>query len=99
MSAEVTYWDKRADLVPPESPLTTAYYVFLVLGILVAIPFIAIVMITGKGDAMGGGGGVRTTFRGKASFDDIMSRWTLLLGASFMGLMVLIDAIGNHINK
>ena len=56
--------------------MQAAYLIFLVLGILVAIPFIAIVLITGKGDAMSGGGGVRTTFRGKASFDDIMSRWT-----------------------
>lgn len=76
-----------------------AYNLFLVLGVLVAIPFVAIVMITGKGDAMSGGGSVRTSFRGKASFDDVMSRWTLILGASFMGLMILVDAIGNHLNK
>lgn len=79
--------------------MQAAYLVFLVLGILVAVPFIAIVLITGKGDAMSGGGGVRTTFRGKASFDDIMSRWTLILGASFMLLMILVDAIGNHLNR
>lgn len=79
--------------------MQTAYLVFLVLGILVAIPFIAIVMITGKGDAMSGGGSVRTSFRGKASFDDIMSRYTLMLGAAFMILMILIDAIGNHLNR
>lgn len=79
--------------------MQAAYFVFLILGILVAIPFIAIVLITGKGDAMGGGGSVRTTFRGKASFDDIMSRYTLILGASFMVLMILVDAIGNHLNR
>ena len=79
--------------------MQAAYLVFLVLGILVAVPFIAIVLLTGKGDAMSGGGGVRTTFRGKASFDDIMSRYTLILGASFMVLMILVDAIGNHLNK
>jgi len=77
----------------------TAYNLFLVLGVLFAIPFIALVMLTGKGDAMSGGGGVRTTFRGKASFDDIMSRYTLILGAAFMALMVVIDAIGNHLNR
>ncbi len=76
-----------------------AYTVFLILGILVAIPFIGIVMITGKGDAMSGGGGVRTSFRGKASFDDIMSRYTLILGAAFMVLMILVDAIGNHLKR
>lgn len=86
-------------LVRPESALQTAYIVFLVLGILVAIPFIAIVMITGKGDAMSGGGSVRTSFRGKASFDDIMSRYTLMLGAAFMVLMILVDAIGNHLSR
>lgn len=79
--------------------LQTAYTVFLILGVLVAIPFIAIVMLTGKGDAMSGGGSVRTSFRGKASFDDIMSRYTLILGATFMLLMILIDAIGNHLNR
>lgn len=76
-----------------------AYNLFLVLGILIAVPFIAIVMITGKGDAMSGGGGVRTSFRGKASFDDIMSRYTLILGAAFMLLMIVIDAIGNHMKR
>lgn len=79
--------------------MNIAYNIFLVLGILVAIPFVGIVLITGKGDAMSGGGSVRTSFRGKASFDDIMSRYTLILGATFMGLMILIDAIGNHLNK
>ena len=79
--------------------MQAAYIVFLVLGVLVAIPFIAIVLITGKGDAMSGGGSVRTTFRGKASFDDIMSRYTLILGAAFMTLMIVVDAIGNHLNK
>lgn len=79
--------------------VNAAYLVFLVLGILVAIPFIAIVMITGKGDAMSGGGSVRTSFRGKASFDDIMSRYTLILGVAFMVLMILVDAIGNHLNR
>ena len=85
--------------MPRVIALQTAYTLFLILGILVAIPFIAIVMLTGKGDAMGGGGSVRTSFRGKASFDDIMSRYTMILGAAFMVLMVLVDAIGNHLNK
>ena len=79
--------------------MNAAYLVFLILGVFVAIPFIAIVMITGKGDAMSGGGSVRTSFRGKASFDDIMSRYTLILGAAFMVLMILVDAIGNHLTR
>lgn len=85
--------------MPRVIALQTAYTVFLILGVLVAIPFIAIVMLTGKGDAMSGGGSVRTSFRGKASFDDIMSRYTLILGAAFMVLMILVDAIGNHLNR
>ena len=79
--------------------MNAAYNIFLVLSVLIAIPFIAMVLLTGKGDAMSGGGSVRTSFRGKASFDDIMSRYTLILGVTFMGLMILIDAIGNHLNK
>ncbi|MEZ0327270.1 MAG: preprotein translocase subunit SecG [Fimbriimonas sp.] len=65
-------------------------------GLLVAILFSVLVIITGKGDAMSGGGSVRTTFKGKAGFDDIMSRWTLFLGIGFLLMMVLIDAISNR---
>jgi preprotein translocase subunit SecG len=78
-----------------------AFYVFLiVLGMVVAVVFSALVFLTGKGDAMsGGGGGVRTTFKGKASFDDVMSKITLWLGIGFMGLMLLIDIIGHQATK
>ena len=79
--------------------MNIAYNLFLILGVVVAVPFVAIVLLTGKGDAMSGGGAVRTSFRGKASFDDVMSRYTLILGAAFMALMILVDAIGNHLNK
>lgn len=75
------------------------YTILLVLGILVAIVFTAIVFLTGKGDAMSGGGGVRTTFKGKAGFDDIMSRLTLGLGIAFMALMLAIDVIGNRLPR
>ncbi|HJP84030.1 MAG TPA: preprotein translocase subunit SecG [Fimbriimonadaceae bacterium] len=77
------------------------FYVFLiVLGMVVAVVFSALVFLTGKGDAMsGGGGGVRTTFKGKASFDDVMSKITLWLGIGFMGLMLLIDIIGHQATK
>jgi preprotein translocase subunit SecG len=71
----------------------------IVIGIMVAVVFSALVLITGKGDAMSGGGSVRTTFKGKASFDDFMSRWTLILGITFMALMLIIDVIGNHLLK
>lgn len=63
---------------------------------IIAIIFSALVFLTGKGDAMSGGGSVRTTFKGKASFDDFMSRLTLYLGIGFMGLMLLIDILGHQ---
>ncbi len=75
----------------------TLYNIAVGVGLLVAIVFSVLVIITGKGDAMSGGGSVRTTFKGKAGFDDIMSRWTLILGIGFLVLMVVIDAIGNRV--
>lgn len=74
------------------------YNVFIGLAIVVAILFTVLVLITGKGDAMSGGSSVRTSFKGKASFDDYMSKSTLILGVSFLVLMVLIDAIGNRMS-
>ena len=80
--------------------MQTLYNVFLWLGIFVAVVFALLVFATGKGDAMSGGGGsVRTTFKGKASFDDVMSRWTLYLGIGFMALMLVIDVMGNRLPK
>ena len=80
--------------------METLYHVVMWLGILVAIVFALLVFATGKGDAMSGGGGaVRTTFKGKASFDDIMSRWTLYLGGAFIALMLLINVLGNNVLK
>ena len=76
----------------------TAYNVLLFLAILIAIVFSVLVLITGKGDAMSGGGSVRTSFKGKASFDDYMSKLTLILGASFFVLMLLIDGVSNRID-
>jgi protein translocase SecG subunit len=74
----------------------TLYTIFIVLGMIVALVFSALVFLTGKGDAMSGGGGVRTTFKGKASFDDFMSRLTLYLGIGFMALMLIIDILGHQ---
>lgn len=71
------------------------YTVLLVIGIIVAVLFALLVFVTGKGDAMSGGSSVRTTFKGKASFDDIMSRMTLILGISFMLLMLVLDVVSN----
>ena len=66
---------------------------------MVAIVFALLVLVTGKGDAMSGGGSVRTSFKGKASFDDFMSKWTLILGATFFALMLLIDGVSNRMSN
>jgi len=76
----------------------TAYNVLLFVALLVAVVFSVLVLITGKGDAMSGGGSIRTSFKGKASFDDYMSKLTLILGASFFALMLLIDGVSNRID-
>ena len=70
-----------------------AYNILIVVALLVALVFSVLVLITGKGDAMSGGSsGVRTTFKGKANFDDIMSQWTL----SFDGKSIsLHPSVGN----
>ncbi len=77
--------------------MRTAYYVLLGLAVIVAFIFIVIVVITGKGDAMSGGGGaVRTTFKGKASFDDQMFKYTVGLAGVFMFLMVVLDILSRR---
>jgi preprotein translocase subunit SecG len=76
------------------------YKVVLGVAILVAVLFTALVMITGKGDAMSGGGGsIRTTYKGKASFDDNIGRVTMYFGFGFMALMLVLDVIGNKLFK
>jgi len=60
-----------------------AYNVLLAIGLLVAVVFSVLIYLTGKGDAMSGGTSVRTTFNGKASFDDFVSTLTMNLGIHF----------------
>jgi preprotein translocase subunit SecG len=79
--------------------MLTAYNVLLVLAVIVAIVFILLVMVTGKGDAMSGGGGIRTTYKGRATVEDMISRMTLGLGIGFMVVMVALDVIGNAMTK
>lgn len=79
--------------------MTILYNILLGIAILAAFLFAVLVFVTGKGDAMSGGGSVRTTFKGKAGFDDIMSRVILILGGLFMGLTLLLDVLGNHLPK
>ncbi len=73
-----------------------AYNILLVVAVIIAVLFTAMVFFTGKGDAMSGSGGIRTTFKGKASFDDIAAKLTFYLGITFMGLMVVLDIIANR---
>lgn len=77
--------------------MLVAYNILLVLGIIVAIAFAGLVFLTGKGDAMSGGSSsVRTSFKGKASFDDQISKVTFYLGGGFMLLMLVLDYLGSH---
>jgi preprotein translocase subunit SecG len=64
-----------------------------VLAVLAAVVFSVLVLITGKGDAMSGGGSVRTTYKGKATFDDIISRATLYTGIAFMVLVLCYQVL------
>jgi preprotein translocase subunit SecG len=73
------------------------YNILLWVGVVVAITFAALIFITAKGDAMSGGTGVRTTFKGKAGYDDMISRMTLGLGIAFMALMLILDAMSSHL--
>ena len=71
--------------------------VVLFLASVVAIVFSLLVLLTGKGDAMSGGGSVRTSYKGKATFDDIMSRAALYLGVSFMALVLLYNVLSARV--
>lgn len=75
------------------------YNIFLVLALVVSLFFTLLVFVTGKGDAMAGGGSIRTTFKGKASIEDQISRMTLYLGISFMILMILLDWLATRVIK
>jgi len=77
--------------------VSTLYNILLGLGLFVALVFGLLVLLTGKGDAMSGGSSVRTTFKGKASFDDYMTRLLLSLGVSFMVILLALDVVGNKI--
>jgi preprotein translocase subunit SecG len=82
----------------PEVPIL--YWIVLVIAVIVALFFCVLVFFTGKGDAMsGGGGGIRTTFKGRATFDDQVARLTLILGGGFMALMILLDVMAARLAR
>ena len=93
MPAAVYFWASEASL------LNIIYQILLAIGLIVAVGFSFLVFATGKGDAMGGGSSVRTTFKGKASFDDIISQITLYLGISFMVIMLVLDLVSNRLTQ
>ena len=76
--------------------LSTALFT---IAIAVAFIFALLVFLTGKGDAMSGGSSVRTTFKGKASFDDFISKLTFILGITFMVLMLVLDVLRQRIGE
>lgn len=73
-----------------------AYNILLTIAFLMSVLIVAIVFFS-KGDAMSGGSAIRTTFKGKASFEDKLSRYTLYLGLSFMGLMLVLDFLATRV--
>ncbi|MCE9557944.1 MAG: preprotein translocase subunit SecG [Armatimonadetes bacterium] len=76
----------------------TVYNVLLGVALFVSILFIVMIYVTGKGDAMSsGGGGIRTSFKGKASIEDQIAKVTYIMGAVFMTLLIALDFIGNRI--
>ena len=78
--------------------MEVTYNILLVIAAIVAVVMSLLIFFTGKGDAMSGGaGGVRTTFKGKASFDDQMYRITVSLGAAFLVLMIVLDIISSRL--
>ncbi len=77
--------------------MKTAFFILLGLAVVIALLFVGLVIVTGKGDAMSGGGGVRTTYKGRATIEDMISRLTLGLGIGFMVVMFLLDIISHRI--
>jgi preprotein translocase subunit SecG len=71
--------------------------IVLFLALASAVVFSLLVLLTGKGDAMSGGGSVRTSYKGKATFDDIMSKSALILGVSFMALVLLYSVLSKRV--
>ncbi len=74
-----------------------AYKILMGIEVFVALLLTAIIFVTGKGDAMSSGAsGVRTTFRGKASFDDKVARVVVGLGCTFILLAIILDVMAKN---
>lgn len=79
--------------------METTFNVVLGFAIFVALMFIALIYFTSKGDAMSGGSGVRTTFKGKAGFDDFVSKMIIFSAAGFFLCLIVLDALASRIAK
>jgi preprotein translocase subunit SecG len=77
--------------------LEIAYKILTGLAVFAGVIFTLLVLVTGKGDAMSGGAsGVRTSFKGKASFEDKMYKLILWIGIGFMALMILLNFLAKQ---
>jgi preprotein translocase subunit SecG len=69
------------------------YNVILGITLLVALALILLIQFTSKGDAMSGGGQIRTTFKGRATVDDQIAKLTIYLVGGFVALMITLDVL------
>lgn len=74
------------------------YTVVLIIGVVVAVLFSLLIYFTSKGDAMSGGSNVRTTYKGKAGFDDFVSRLVFIFGVGFMVIMLILDVLASRLS-
>lgn len=65
--------------------------VVYVIACLVALGFTAMIIFLSKGDPMSGGGQIRTTFKGRATYDDQIAKMMLGTGVLFVVLMLVLD--------
>jgi protein translocase SecG subunit len=78
--------------------MTLLYNILLWVAVVLAVVFVAVIYVTGKGDAMSSGGGsIRTSFKGKASIEDQIAKVTYIMAAVFMALMIALDIVGNKV--
>ncbi|MBL8059663.1 MAG: preprotein translocase subunit SecG [Chthonomonas sp.] len=73
------------------------YNFLLGLAILIAAVFIVLILVTSKGDAMSGGGAVRTTFKGRATVDDQIAKLNMYLAGGFLVAMIALDYFANRV--
>lgn len=79
--------------------MDVAFTILFYFSLVVALVFAALIFLTSKGDAMSGGSNVRTTFKGKAGFDDFVSKLVIGLGAGFMALMIVLDVLSSRVTR